>query len=173
MDSFSSALASSGYEAEQPLSLLVNQENTFKVSVANYLAETYTAAGIPMTVQALPWADYLAALAAGEFDLYYGEVKLTADWDLTSLLGSNGSLNFGGWADSQTDHLISALASSDDRIDAAHSLYNYLRIQSPILPICFKSTSVLMQANVLDKLSPTMAEPFYNLTDCTISLEVP
>ena len=29
-------------------------------------------------VLALPWEEYTAALAAGDFDLYYGEVKLTA-----------------------------------------------------------------------------------------------
>jgi len=171
LDTFSSALAASGYTADEPLSLLVNQENAFKVSVANYLAETYTAAGMPITVHALPWADYLAALSVGEFDLYYGEVKLPADWDLSALLAAGGSLNYGGWADPQTDRLISNLASSDDRAGAAHALCSYLRIQSPILPLCFKSTSVLMQTNVLNGLSPTMAEPFYNLTDCTISLE--
>ena len=46
----------------------------------------------------------------------------------------------------------------------------YLREQAPILPICFKSTSVLMQTDVLTGLKPTMAEPFYNLSDCTIRL---
>lgn len=42
----------------------------------------------PVEVNALPWEEYNAALAAGNFDLYYGEVRLTADWNLTSLLGS-------------------------------------------------------------------------------------
>ena len=42
--------------------------------------------------------------------------------------------------------------------------------QAPILPICFKSTSVLLQNDVLSGLIPTMNEPFYNFADCTIQL---
>ena len=49
----------------------------------------------------------------------------------------------------------------------------HLRDQSPILPICFKSTSVLIQANVVDDLTPTMAEPLYNLPTCTVHLQKP
>ena len=123
-----------------------------------------------MTVQALPWEEYAAALAAGEFDLYCGEVKLTADWDLSSLLGTGGALNYGGWADERTDQLLTSFAASTDRAAAASTLCSYLKAQAPILPVCFKSTSVLMQNNVLEGLTPTMAEPFYNLFSCTIHL---
>lgn len=169
-DDFTSGLAATGYTADRTLTLLVNSENDFKVSVANYLAETFTANGVPVTVQALPWEEYAAALAAGEFDLYYGEVKLSADWDLSSLLGTGGALNYGGWADERTDQLLTSFAASTDRAAAASTLCSYLKAQAPILPVCFKSTSVLMQNNVLEGLTPTMAEPFYNLFSCTIHL---
>ena len=169
-EDFTSGLAANGYVADRPLTLLVNSENDFKVSVANYLADTFTANGVPVTVQALPWEEYTAALATGEFDLYYGEVRLTADWDLSSLLGTGGFLNYGGWADERTDQLLAAFAVSTDRAAAASTLCSYLKAQAPILPVCFKSTSVLMQNNVLESLTPTMAEPFYNLSSCTIHL---
>ena len=45
-----------------------------------------------------------------------------------------------------------------------------LQQQAPILPVCFKSTSVLTQAGVLEELTPTVAEPLYNLTGCTFRL---
>ena len=170
-DSFTAALAASGYTSGRTLSLLVNQENSFKVSVAQYLADTFSSAGVPVEVNALPWEEYTAALAAGNFDLYYGEVRLTADWNLTSLLGSGGSLNYGHWSDPQMDQLLSAYASAADRASAMQNLCAYLRNQAPILPICFKFTSVLMQNDVVEGLTPTMMEPFYNLTDCTIHLQ--
>lgn len=169
-DAFSAALAESGYVSDRSLTLLVNEENTFKVSVAAYLAETFTSGGVPVTVQALPWEEYTAALLSGDFDLFYGEVKLTADWDLSALLSTDGPLNYGGWSDPQTDQLLAAFAGANDRSAAAKSLCAYLQTQAPILPVCFKSTSVLMQNDVLSGLQPTMAEPFYNLTDCTICL---
>ena len=126
-----------------------------------------------MEAKVLPWEEYTAALAAGDFDLYYGEVKLSADWDLTSLLAAGGTLNYGGWANSTTDNLLATFAASEDRISSARTLCLHLQQSAPILPLCFKSTSVLMQTDVLKGLYPTMAEPFYNLTDCTIHLQSP
>ena len=170
-DGFAAALTASGVPAGRTLTLLVNQENSFKVSVAEHLAETFTDAGIPMAVQALPWAEYTAALAAGNFDLYYGEVRLGADWDLSSLLSTGGRLNYGGWADPQTDQLLAAYAAAADRAAAMEALCAHLRTQAPLIPVCFKSTSVLMQTDVVEGLTPTMAQPFYNLTECAIRLQ--
>lgn len=170
-DAFVFALSESGYIAERTLTLLVNSENHFKLSAAQYLAEMYTAAGIPMEVQALPWEEYVAALSAGAFDLYYGEVRLTADWDLTSLLGVAGNLNYTGWAAPQTSQLLAAYAVSSDRAAAMKELCSHLQLYAPILPICFKSTSVLLQSDVVRILSPTMMEPFYQLENCSIQLK--
>ena len=170
-DAFSTALTEAAYTAERPLTLLVNAENSFKVSIAQYLAETFTAAGIPVTVNSLPWEDYTHALSTGNFDLYYGEVKLTANWDISPLLSSSGKLNYGGWSDEQTNELLTAYAMADNRAVAMQTLCQHLQEQAPILPICFKSTSVLMYADVVSGLTPTMTEPFFNLTDCTIHLQ--
>lgn len=167
---FASALTASAYTADRSLALLVNTENSFKVSVANEIAAAYSSAGVPVTVRALPWEAYLTALTAGEFDLYYGEVKLTADWNLSSLLGTEGALNYGGWTDPLTDQLLAAYASATDRTTAMDRLCDRFLSQTPILPICFKASSVLMQSDVLENLTPTMAEPFYNLTECTVHL---
>lgn len=171
LTAFSQALAALGTIPQQPLVLLVNEENSFKVSLAGRLAADYTAAGLPMEVRALPWEAYTAALLAGEFDLYYGEVKLTADWDLSALLGTGGALNYGSWSNPQTDAYLSAYASATDRAAAMEKLCSHLQLQNPILPICFKRTSVLMQSKVVDGLQSTMTEPFYGLSDCTIHLK--
>lgn len=170
IDSFSTALAQSGYQAERPLVLLVNEENNFKRAIAGYLAESLTAAGLPVEVQALPWEEYNTALAAGNFDFYYGEARLTADWNLSPLLTAGGALNYGHWSDPQTDALLAAFAAAEDRTAAMNTLCAHLKSQAPILPICFKSTSVLSQADVVERLTPTVAEPFYNLTSCVIHL---
>lgn len=166
----SAALAEAGYTG-RTLTLLVNEENSFKCAAAREIARNFTSAGLPVTVNALPWAEYTAALAAGNFDLYYGEVKLSADWDLSALLGTGGTLNYGRWADPATDQLLASYAAAEDRAAAIKRLCTHLQNQAPILPICFKSTSVLMQSNVFEGLTSTMTEPFYNLTECIIHLK--
>ena len=169
-DAFRAALEASGYTAERPLTLLVNEENTFKLSVAQYLAESFTESGVPMEVRPLPWEEYLTALETGDFDLYYGEVKLSADWDLSPLLSGTGALNYGNWVNAAIDDLLRSFASSVNRADAMAELCAFLKLHAPILPLCFKSTSVLVQTGVVDGLAPTMTEPFYNFTACTVHL---
>lgn len=172
-DAFAAAMESAGFAAgaSRTVTLLVNEENSFKVSVAQYLAEALSAFDLQVEVKALPWAKYTAALAAGNFDLYYGEVKLTADWNLVRLVGTSGSLNYGGWSDIQTDLLLTEYAAATDRSAALSSLCAYLQAQAPILPVCFKSTSVLVQTGVVEGLSPTMTDPFFALPSYTIHLQ--
>lgn len=173
-DAFASAMSAAGYAggtSSRTVKLLVNEENSFKVSIANYLAESLSAFDLKIEVESLPWEEYVTAISAGNFDLYYGEVKLTADWNLVRLLGTSGSLNYGRWSDAQTDQLLSAYASAADPSSAMRTLCAYLKEQAPILPVCFKSTSVLYQTGVLEDLTSTMTEPFYNLTSCSIHLK--
>ena len=169
-DDFAQALGEAVNSRTWTLTLLVNEENSFKVSAAEYLAQTLSASGVTVEVKALPWAEYTAALAAGNFDLYYGEVKLTADWDLRPLLAIGGSLNYGGWASETTNSLLAAYASATDRSAAMEALCRHLQQQAPLIPVCFKSTSVLVQAGVVEGLTPTMTNPFYELSSCVIHL---
>lgn len=167
-EAFAQALAQSGYEPDRPLTLLVNEENAFKIAVAESLAESFTAAGVPVETRILPWAEYLLALETGDFDLYYGEVRLGADWDLSPLLSAGGALNYGGWENATMEELMAAYAEDSG---AMTNLCRYLRQLAPILPLCFKSVSVLTQAEVVEGLSPTAAEPLYNLNECVIHLK--
>lgn len=169
-DDLTAALNLSSYTSGRTLTLLVNEENSFKTSVANDLAESFTDAGITVSIRVLPWEEYTAALAAGDFDLYYGEVRLSADWDLSALLSTGGALNYGSWANETTDRLLAAFASAGDRAAAMKNLCRHLQDQAPIVPVCFKSTSVLTQTGVLENLTSTAAEPFYGLTDYTVHL---
>lgn len=152
------------------LTLLVNRENSFKVAAAEGIAQLLSQYDLNVTVNALPWEEYLAALEDGRFDLYYGECKLTADWDVSSLLSTGGSLNYGGWADPTTDTQLAACRSADDSHRAAtlETLCGRLQAQMPIVPICFKRTSVLLPYNAVEGVVPTAADPFFGLENWTV-----
>ena len=152
------------------LTLLVNSENSAKVAAAQRIAYQLESAGLEVTLSRLSFEDYTAALAAGNFDLYLGEVVLTADFDLSPLLSSAGALNYGGWRDSQGDVLLSAMqsASGDQRKTAAQALFAYLGEQAPIAPICFKNGSVLTQWGRLSGLAPVRGDVFAQLENWII-----
>lgn len=169
---FQSAMTAAGYNSGKvrSVTLLVNEENTFKVAAATYIASVLSAFDIKVEVRSLPWAEYTGALSAGNFDLYYGEVKLTADWDVSRLIATGGPLNYGGYTDPLTDQLLAAYSAAADPAAAMERLCRQLQAQAPILPVCFKTTSVLSQAGVISGLSPTAANPFWNLSELQISL---
>ena len=87
-------------------------------------------------------------------------MKLTADWDLRPLLQSYASLNFGGYADPETDQLLAGLCAAEPagRAAAMTALCKKLADQAPIVPVCFKSYSVLLPAGAaLQPITPTAA----------------
>ncbi len=174
-DNFDSAMAEAGYRAGNTVSLtmIVNAENEFKVSAAQKIAADLSHHDIQISVEVLPWDSYLQRLSSGKFDLFYGECRMTADWDLQSLVGTGGALNYGGYADSQMDALMQAALAADEtqRGVAYQNLYTYFAQQAPFAPICFKSLSVLMPSGSADEITPTASNPFYNFPSWKLNIK--
>lgn len=151
------------------LKLLVNSENPFRLSAANYLVEALDKLGITVTVTALPWEEFLTALSAGQFDLYLGQVKMTADFDPTVLL--TGALNYGSFWSEETNALLAAYraATGDARTGAASALYANLISALPFAPLCFLRTSVYTQWGSVSGVQPTQQNPFHRFDLWVIS----
>ncbi len=162
--------AGQGTGEVKELSLLVNQEDSFRVTSAQFIAESLSVLDWRITVRALPWEEYTAALAAGDFDLYFGEVRLTADWDLRDLVGTGGALNYGGYTNASTDLILAGFAAAADRQAAARQLMAHLQAAAPIAPICFKNYAVLTHAGVVEGLSPSPSTTFYGMEEWTVHL---
>ncbi len=155
--------------AGKELTLLVNSENTAKTSAARLIAYQLESAGVSVTVNQQSFTDYEAALRAGEFDLYLGEVVLTADFDLSCLLSAQGALNYSGWTSPEIDGLLAALSAADGTgRAAAGALFDHLTQEVPIVPLCFKNGSVLTQWGRLSGLSPVRGNVFWQFDDWNI-----
>lgn len=175
------AFLSSGYGAAldarvtaepQPiaLSLLVNEDNAFKIAIAEHIAKALTDRYVTVTVSMLPWVDYIQALENRDFDLYLGEVRLTADWNITPLVGTNGALNYGGFSDAATDTALAAFLASENETTSA-ALCTKLAEEVPILPIVFKSISMLTPAGRVEGLSPTQSHPLNGLENWVLDFD--
>lgn len=157
------------------LRLAVNQENTYKVAVAEALAGDLTELGCEVTVEKLPWDDFVSALNRRDFDLYLGETTLTADFDLEALLAPGGSLNNGGCQDGELSELLAAFrgAVGEERQQAASALCTRLGQVAPITPLCFKNGSLLTQWGQVrgTKPAPTQRNVFAGFDEWQIDLE--
>lgn len=153
------------------LTFVVNTDNSFKLAVAEYLAEQLTGLGISVKLEKLAWDDYTKALEQGNFDLYLGEVTLTADFDLTPLLSKDGALNYGGFFDGELEALLLSLrmAGEDSRSQAAGAFLEQFQADAPFAPLCFKNHAVLTRWGSVSGLSPTRQNPFYDLESLRFS----
>lgn len=150
-------------ELSSPLVLLVNSENPGKLAVCKRISETLTRLGAPCTVRALPFGEYAASLSRGDFDLYYAEVALGPDFDLTRLLA--GSLNYGGFYDAELSSRYSAYLSGDDG-------ENFFRIfcdRVPFAPVMFKSTAMFTPQGFFEKTTPTACNPYHGFCEWVIN----
>lgn len=171
-DATRAALSAAGYDTGEirELILLVNEENTFRCDNAAYIAEFLSVCDWKITVRVLPWTEYLVALQQGEFDLYYGEVRMSADWDMRDLIGTLGTMNYGGYSDPQMDQYLQEFREADDRVAAADRLCDYFVRMAPIAPICFRNCVVLTQSDVVEGLSTAPGTTFDSLDQWTIHL---
>ena len=157
---------------EISLTFLVCSDSTQKTAIANKIAGDLDGLGISVTVKSLPWEEYLATLNAGNFDMYYGEVRLGADFDLAPLLSPGGAVNFGGisttlFSEANTTYLASG---DDTRSAAAKSLLQLVADHAPIIPVCFEKHEVCAHRGIVGGFVPTQYNIFNNLTEWVIQI---
>ena len=142
-------------EGTQPLSgtMIVSDTSDQRVLAANAVADALNAQGFSLTVQALAYDDYVSALQNGKFDLYYGEVRLTPDFDLSVFFGEGAALGYGGITDSA---LALLCTQSRENEGNAYNLYEKVLERGVLCPVLFKTYAVYAQRGRVSGLTPCL-----------------
>ncbi len=160
------------YDGNISLRLIVNEDNPRKVEAARRIATDFTDMGVRTELAVLTWDDYLTALAAGDFDLYLGETRLKADFDLTALLDPAGPLNFGGVSEDEytllTRDYQGALTEAE-LTSAAKLLCYYVRTQAPVIPIAYKGAQLITRVGDIAGGAPSQSNIFRDVTSWTFN----
>ena len=174
-ETFAGAMEEAGYRTgahTTSVEMLVCDGNSFRLAAAKAIAAALSVYDLKVSIKTLPYADYVAALQSGNFDLYYGEVRMTPDFNCASLIGTGGALNYGGFSDPALDaQITTAFTTASAPSSANETMFTTFREQSPIAVICFKSQSVVLQGGVADEITPTCANPFYQFSDWEIHIK--
>lgn len=151
---------------------IANKDNPAKLAAAESIAQAMRDLGINVDFHGLSWEDYLSALERGNFDMYYAEVRLTADFDLSELLFRNGSLDYGGINDNAYEILLSTYLSADDslRETAAEALYNDIANTAPIVPVVFRRQAMLTKRGLVSGSQPSASGVFNDIAGWTVDL---
>ena len=167
-----------GIVVELDIKFIVNNDSTVKVAAARQICQQLNDMGITTTLWELSWDDYIQALESGDYDMYYGEVRLGADWDLSYLFRLPESRedvgrNYAQCADeAYCEQYASYLAAPEsERYDAFQKICRYITEGGAITPICFERREILTHRGVVSGLSATQFDLFHDFTDWTLHLE--
>lgn len=177
---------------EPEIVFVVCSDSSAKAGIARRFASDMESIGLKVTLEEVTWKRYIEILQGSEqldnegepkeeydFDMYYGEVKLRNNFDLTELLqvreeeNMRTNVNYTRSTDEGYINLIEKyLAASDqNRFEAYYELAQYVSTQALIIPIGFEKQQIVCHRAVIRGLNPNIGNPLYGFDNWTIELK--
>ena len=163
----------SGSAQDIDVNFIVCSDSSAKTGVVRRFASDMASIGIKVTVRELTWDEYLTALEEGDFDMYYGEVKLRNNFDLTELLDPESDLNYSRSMDTGYIAMINAYlaCATGQRSGAYQKLCEYINSTGALISIGFESQQLIVHRGVIRGLDPNIGNPFFNFQNWEIMLD--
>ncbi len=142
------------------LTLIVNSESEPKLKCARLIKEQLESVGIGINLRELTFEEYKGALYRGEYDLYLGEARLSADMSLHNFFIPNGNLNFG------IDTTSTVSTAYNDFVSGKIDITTFIQVfelQKPFIPICFRDGIAYYSRELTYDDTVNEYEPFKNI----------
>ena len=138
---------------------LVCLDDPVRVELAERICKVFTDAGLRLTLTALERNQYEQALRDQDFDVYLGEVRLTANFNLSEFFMKYGNLQYGSISNTGLVTLCNeALANS-----ASYSeLHRQVLDWAPICPVVFKSYAIYVTRGKITNNEPGVDYVFHD-----------
>ena len=150
-----------GEPRDLELSLLYCSDSSSSTLAANRIITDLQSFGITVKPMPMEMEEYRRTMRNGGYDLGLASVRLSTDFDLTSLLCSGGSLYMGGCSEAlQQAARDYKSAEPEDREAYAKALCSQLAQEGTILPLCFSRSVLVMGRGVARGLEPTWTNPY-------------
>lgn len=173
--------------------LLVNSENRLKVAAAQLIASQLFEYGIKITVIEKSYAKYLESLKNGDFQLFLGEVKLTDNMDISSLVSSEGTAAFGikkmeektdekkesDKKESDEKDKDSEKAEAETEVEVAKAeevlqgfysgknsitdLATVLQTEMPFIPVCYRTGVLFYNDNIENVNNSSLSDIYFSI----------
>ncbi|MBE6789107.1 MAG: hypothetical protein E7539_05505 [Ruminococcaceae bacterium] len=147
-------------ETAVALRLAVNKDNTARMRAAQSVKLNLEAAGIKVELIEENAADYKNRISSGDYDLFIGEVKLTADNNISSLL-SAGALN-------ACNDAGETLNSYNQYLSSEITLDDFLRtfdLNTPFIPLLYRSGASVFSATLGSNSEVTEYDVFADMAN--------
>lgn len=160
----------SGSPQKIELVFVVCSDSSVKTGVVRRFAEDMESIGITVTVQELTWDDYMTAIKEGNYDLYYGEIRLRSNFDLTELMtvrtkdNENSNLNYSNSTDISYLEAINRYLSAGTEQQAAayRNLAELVSLNAMLIPIGFEKQQIICHRGVVKGINANVGNPLFD-----------
>lgn len=150
------------------LLILVNSDDSARLRTARYLAQELTALGLEagtLEYGGSTRTTFEQVLRAGNYDIYLGQTKLSANYDLSQFFKGWGNLGWGGIADKTLLNMCTeSLANSGNY----YNLNKMVADDAKIIPVLFGFYEVYAERGQLLDLAPSRDNTFFYTLDKTL-----
>lgn len=144
---------------------LVCSSDPCRVAAAEYIAAEAEKYGIELKVDSVNENVYRNRLYAGDFDLYFGEAKLSPTFDLSPFF-NGGALCYGSiYSGDLTDMCQAALENSGNY----YNLHSSIMAYGMLCPVLFKSYAVYATRGIITNMYPAVDNVFHTSNGRTLS----
>ena len=170
-----------GSPQEIDINFVLCSDSSAKNGMATKFQEDMASIGITVTINALSWDDFLVALEEGDFDMYYAEVKLRNNFDVTELLQvrpnlkegeTTTNINYTNSTDTSYEYYIQQYLAAEEsnRAYQYQAFCKYLGENATIITLAFENQELITHRGVIKGLDPNMGNLFYGLQDWVVDL---
>ncbi len=147
-----------GPTALRPFSLVYVAGNTCRTSAVKMLTSAFADIGITVTPVPLAYADYLARLQSGDYDLYLGEIQLSPSMSLDVFFG--GAASYGIYAP-KTAAAYSAFVRAEGEL---HAFTTAFQEEMPFIPLCWRQ-GLAAYTQAFSSVTPLAFHPYNGISE--------
>ncbi len=144
--------------------ILTDGDSREKTAIAEKIAESFNAFGIPAVVETLPYEEFMARVGAGNYDIMIGEEEINPNNDLTPLVSSTG--NYFSYQNTNLDMLIGQMGMTRDEEQLKTLFCRYgdtLMQDMPFTPLFFAKGNVLSGSKIKSRIEPSIGRLYRNV----------
>ena len=124
--------------------LIVNNDNRYRVAAAYNIADSLKECGFLITVLPLSFADYNQRIASGNFDMYLGEIKLDSSMDISQFFGSGAH----GMGIDKTERVVTEYYKFRAGEITAQQYFEIFTEYYPFVPVCFRKGYAVFSGDI-------------------------
>lgn len=145
--------------------LLVNNNNAFRRSLARGIQQALEKVNIRVTINEASYDSYVSAIKSGNFDLYIGETVLSNTFGLSRFFAEDGSLSYGIDSACNTAQLYAKYQNGEAEL---RNFVDAFAEELPFVPIAFRQGITTASGKFKNEISTLPNDCFANIHEWTV-----